>query len=96
MSEAQKGENSSRLGKKHSAEARKKMSDARLGKAKPEGSGRPSKKIVVFDNKNSQTTIYDSIGAAARAIGITKSSISKYLARNDQKLCKGQYTFKIC
>ena len=94
MSEAQKGENSSRLGKKHSAEARKKMSDARLGKARPEGSGRPCRSIEVFDNKNNQATIYDSITAAARALGIGKSIISKYLSRNIQKPYKGQYIFK--
>jgi hypothetical protein len=37
------------------------------GKAKPAGAGTPSQAIEVFDNKNNQTTTYDSISAAARA-----------------------------
>ena len=96
MSEAQKGENNSMFGKNHSAEARKKMSDAKLGRARPEGSGRPSQIIEVlrFDNKNNHVTTYDSISAAAIALDIPKSTIYKYLARNDQKPYKGQYTFK--
>jgi group I intron endonuclease len=94
MSEAQKGENNSMFGKNHSAEARKKMSDVKLGRARPEGSGRPSQRIEVVDNKNNHVTTYDSISAAARALDLPKSTIYKYLARNDQKPYKGQYTFK--
>ena len=94
MSTVKKGENNPMFGRKHSDEARKKMSEIKLGRARPCGAGSPAKKIEVFNNKDNSTTIYDSIGAAAIALAIGKSVISKYLARNDQKLYKGQYTFK--
>ncbi len=90
----QAGEKNPFFGKNHSDVTRKKMSDDRLGRARPEGSGRPCRSIEVFDNKNNQATIYDSISAAARALGIGKSIISKYLSRNIQKPYKGQYIFK--
>jgi NUMOD1 domain len=65
-----------------------------LGKPRPEGSGKPCKKVEVFDNKNYQATTYDSLSAAAKALGIQTSIISKYLAQNSQKLYKAQYSFK--
>ena len=65
-----------------------------FGKPRPEGSGRPSKKIEVIDIKNNITTRYDSITAAALALKIGKSVISKYLACNDQKFYKNQFAFK--
>jgi group I intron endonuclease len=93
MSDAQKGDKNPMFGKKHSDETRKKMSDANLGQAKPKGSGRPCHRIEVFDNKNNQTTTYDSISAAARALNIQKATISKYFARDSQKPYKDQYVF---
>jgi hypothetical protein len=39
-------------------------------KPRPEGAGRPSQKIEVFDKEKNQTTTYDSTGAAARALNI--------------------------
>jgi hypothetical protein len=59
-----------------------------LGQVKPVGSGRPCKRIEVFDNKNNSTTIYDSIRAAARALNMDCGIISSYLKRNQQNLIK--------
>jgi group I intron endonuclease len=94
ISEAKTGLRAAFFGKKHSAESRKKISDAKLGQVKPVGSGRPCRRIEVFDNKNNSTTIYDSIRAAARALNMDGSLISSYLKRNQQKPYKGQYIFK--
>jgi group I intron endonuclease len=82
------------FGQKHSDEVCKKISEQKLGKPRPEGSGRPSQKIKVIDTKNNLTTIYDSISAAALALNIGKSTISNYLARNAKKLYKNQYVFQ--
>jgi len=90
----QAGENNPFFGKNHSAGARKKISDAKLTHGRPEGSGRPCQRIEVFDNKNNQTNIYDSIGETERALNISKAIISSYLKRNQQKPYKGQYIFK--
>jgi hypothetical protein len=65
-----------------------------FAQAKAEGSGSPKQKISVFDNKNNQTTDYDSISAAAIALDIKQSTISSYFARNQKKLYKGRYVFK--
>ena len=81
---------------------KKKISDAMIGntnkkdKQKSSGSGRPSQQIEVTDIKNNQTTTYDSIRAAARALNIYKSRILKYFSNNQQNPYKGQYTFKSC
>jgi group I intron endonuclease len=90
----QAGENNPFFGKNHSAESRKKISEAKLAHTRPEGSGRPCQRIEVFDNKNNQTNIYDSIGEAGRALNISKSIIASYLKRDQQKPYKGQYIFK--
>jgi len=88
------GEKNGFFGKKHSAESIKKISDAKLTHARPEGSGRPCQRIEVFDNKNNQTNVYDSIGEAGRALNISKAIIASYLKRNQQKPYKGKYIFK--
>ena len=93
----------SRLGSIHTIESRAKMSSSKAGekhpmfgkyKPRPEGAGRPYQKIEVIDIKNNITTRYDSITAAALALNIRKSTISNYLARNDQKFYKKRYAFK--
>jgi group I intron endonuclease len=100
MSEAKKGKTHTEetlailRGRNISEETRRKMSEAGLGREKPVGSGRPCQKIEVFDNKNNQATIYDSISEAARALGIKKSVISWYFARNANNSYKGRYIFK--
>ena len=64
------------------------------GQQRAEGAGRPSQQIEVTDKKNNQTTSYDSIHEAARALNIKQSRISMYFANNQQKPYKGRYTFK--
>jgi len=74
---------------------KKKISDAKKGKPKIKGSGKPSQAIEVTDIKNNITTSYDSIHEAARALNITNSqAISNYIRNNQQKPYKGIYTFK--
>ena len=52
------------------------------------------KKIEVFDKYTNQTTYYNSISEAARALNINHSVIVKYFNNNQQKPYKGQYIFK--
>lgn len=47
------------------------------GCAKPEGSGRPSVSIEVLDSLTNETTVYSSMGEAARAIEVNQTTISK-------------------
>ena len=61
---------------------------------KPEGSGRASQAIEVFDLELKITTYYDSIREAGRDLKIDESSIRYHLKSNSKKPCKGQYTFK--
>jgi hypothetical protein len=70
------------------------MSASLQGRKKPEMSGKVPVKIEVIDIKNNKTTRYDSISAAALALNIGQSTISKYLARKDQKFYKKQFSFK--
>ena len=72
----------------------KKMSEARKGCLKTEGSGRPSQKVEVFDLTTDIKTTYDSISDAAIALGVIKSGISMYLKRNTDKSFKGRYIIK--
>lgn len=72
----------------------KKMSEARKGRLRTEGSGRPSQKVEVFDLTTDIKTTYDSISDAARALGEKKSGISMYLKRNTDKPFKGRYILK--
>ena len=52
-------------------------------------------KIEVTDIKTNETTIYTSIGAAARALGYHQASLSLYLKENRTKPFKGLYLFKL-
>ena len=63
-------------------------------KDKPKSLRRPSQQIEVTDIKNNQTTTYDSIREAARALNIDHTRIVKYFSNNQQNPYKGQYTFK--
>jgi hypothetical protein len=81
----------------------KKISDAiagenhpNYGKPRYEGAGSPSKVIEVFDNKTNQTTTYDSIREAARALNFPNhQAIFNYIKNNQVKPYKGQYTFAL-
>ena len=70
------------------------MSEKRLGKPRPEGSGRPSQKIEVIDIKNNTTTIYDSMAAAAIALEIKRVIISQFFSKNQKKPYKKRYFFR--
>jgi hypothetical protein len=71
----------SRLGSKHSEETINLISTSLLGRKRPFGAGRPSQKIEVFDKNTNQTTSYDGIAEAARALNIYEASIRKYISR---------------
>ena len=102
ISDALKGENHPMYGKNHTEETKTIMSETHTGeknpmhnKQKPEGAGRPSQQIEVTDITNNQTTIYDSISEAARALNLTSYRIiSNYILRNQKNPYKGVYTFK--
>jgi len=68
------------------------MSEAKKGRQKQEGSGRPSQQISVFDKKKNETTIYDSISEASRALDIPNSSIRLNL--KTATIYKDRYIFK--
>jgi len=69
--------------------------DAKKGKPRPEGAGKPSQQIEVTDIKNNITTSYDSIHEAARALNISNhQAITNYFRQNQKKPYKGRYTFK--
>jgi hypothetical protein len=69
------------------------MSEAHKGKPKPEGSGLPPQQIQVLDLDTNETTSYSSIHAAARALNIKQSIISRYFTNNQQKPYKERYIF---
>jgi len=79
----------SSLGFKHSEETVAILSAIKIGNqnpmygnVRPEGAGKPHKKIAVLDKDNNNTTIYDSISAAAKALGIRQTAISNYFQQN--------------
>src|SRR6267143_6430883 len=85
MSDATKGENNpcfGRTGENH----------PKFGKARPAGAGSPSQQISVFDKKKNETTIYDSISEASRALDIPNSSIRLNL--KTATIYKDRYIFK--
>ena len=82
MSDSQKAVN--RSGKNHPM----------FGKAKPEGAGTPSQKIEVLDLLTNERIEYESINAAALALGVNRSTISLYFINNQKKPYKNRYTFK--
>jgi len=104
ISDAKKGENNPMFGKteenhpwfgkNHTEESIRIMSEAKKGKPRPEGAGKPCQVIEVTDITNNITTSYNSINEAARALNIDKSVIVKYFTNNQKKPYKGQYTFK--
>jgi Fic family protein len=72
---------------------KQKISDAMLGNTNSKNHPN-SQQIEIFDEKTNQTTTYNSIREAARALNINNATIVKYFANNKKKPYKGRYTFK--
>jgi group I intron endonuclease len=87
---------SPRFGKQHSSETRAKISIFKAGKPRPQGAGKSSQPVEVIDIKNNIKTIYDSISAAALALGIKSATISKYFSNDQKKPYNSQYVFIKC
>ena len=88
-------------GRNQSEETKKKISGAMsgennpmFGRPRPTGTGRASQAIEVFDLDTNETTQYESISAAAIALGISRDSIRNTFRQNQQKPYKGRYIFK--
>jgi group I intron endonuclease len=82
----------SNLGKTRSEITRAKMKASQMGNTN--GQNHPkSIKIQVTDLELNTKTIYKSMRAAARALNIGQSSISKYFLYNMEKPNKGRYIF---
>lgn len=94
MSQVKRGERNPMYGKNHSEETIARMSNVQKGRPRWEGFGRPSQKIEVLDIKINITKEFESISAAALALNIRQSTISRCLARKDQKVYNNQYIFK--
>jgi hypothetical protein len=73
---------------KHKAQISASQMGNSYGKNQPN-----SKKIEVTDLEVNTSTIYNSLGAAARALKISQSSISNYFSRNQyqKKPINGRY-----
>jgi len=87
-------------GKKHAPETLEKLSaiqrgenNPRFGKPRPEGAGKPSQKLQVFDKDTNVTTLYPSISEAARVLNIDPRRIYMYFSRNQAKPYKKRYIF---
>ncbi len=90
-------------GRSHSEETRGKISSSLKGEKSPMFGragekhpmfGKSSQKIEVIDISHNITTKYDSISAAALALGIKQTRISMYFINNQKKPYKGRYIFK--
>lgn len=73
------------FGKRLSEETRAKLASAQKNK---------SQKIEVTDLIKNQTTIYDSIRAAGRALDINQARISVYFYQYRNNAYQGRYIFK--
>ena len=98
----------SQTGRKHSEETLSKLSIAKSGKNNPTygktltdetrakiaaAKVHTFQKISVLDVKTGNTTIYESMAIAAKALNINKARISNYILRNQKKPYKNQYFF---
>ena len=90
------------LGLKHRPESISKMRENFKGRLKTEQhklslslADPNSASIVVPDLVENNTTIYHSMGAAAKDLDISISSISNFFTRKQKKPYKGRYTFSI-
>jgi group I intron endonuclease len=80
------------LGRKHSDKSRANLSDLNkgeknpmYGKARSQEAGKPAHKIEVFDKETNKYFVFDSVNAAARALNMRQSSISRFIAKNQQE-----------
>jgi group I intron endonuclease len=106
MSAAKQGKNHPFFGKYHSEETLAKMSDSqkavdrlgvknpRFNKERPEGAGKPFQRISVLDLLKNEYTEYDSVSAAALALDIKPTIISRYFQNNQKSPYKKRYIFK--
>lgn len=76
------------------------MSEKSLGVSKSEAhrlklslADPKSEAIIVTDLTTNTTTGYNSMSAAAKALGIGKASVINYFRNNQQKPSKSRYTF---
>jgi group I intron endonuclease len=60
------------------------------GRARPEGAGKPAIQLLVCDLEAKTETLYPSVSEAAKALGISPKSISRYYSENS-KPYKGRY-----
>ena len=88
------------LGLKHTIEARAKMSTNTLGLSKSEEhklklslADPKSVVVLVTDLTTNISTEYNSMSAAAKALGIGKASVIHYFSNNQKKPYKGRYLF---
>ena len=90
----------SRLGSKHSEEAKAKISAAAIGnknstggkgRKRAEGAGSPSVPVEVLDQETGIKRIYTSMSEVGEALGVPTGSIRMYFSRNTHKPYKGRY-----
>jgi hypothetical protein len=90
----------SRLGSKHSEQAKAKISAAAIGnnnssggkgRKRAEGAGSPSVPVEVLDMETGIKRIYPSMSELGEALGVPTGSIRMYFSRNTQKPYKGRY-----
>ena len=83
MSEAQKGRPCP-LTEEQKREMAKKVSAKLKGRARPEGGGRPPKKVMCVETGE----IFESVSSAARSVG-TSSTLISSCAKGKSKTCQG-------
>lgn len=91
---ASKMGNSNWLGKTHSEQTKAKISVTMMGNSNAKNKSQANK-IEVLDLETNNTTIYDSIRAAARALNCVNSAILKNLKSKSKKPYKGRYVFRL-
>lgn len=80
-----KRRNSSKEHKEHLKRLHASLALSLMGRRQPEGAGRPSIPVEVFDTENNVTTVFPSISEAAQAIGVTKANINNAFKRQKEK-----------
>ena len=86
-----------------SEETKARMSAAKIGnlhatggkgRKRAEGAGSPSVQIEVFDLQTDIKTVYSSMSAVAKALGVPSGSIRMYFSSNTQKPYKSRYVMQ--